>query len=168
MSTRKLSLIGPAIGEKLVKQLGHELKNHNLYKSFANFFGLEGITALEKYYNKRAEEELHHSEWIHNFLTDADYAVKYPVVEYNTESWVDYLDPFKLTVDREIQTTQMIYSIYEMAQQEKDYMTCVWLYNFLLKEQIEEENTSRMALTIMELDADLLEKAEQVKELLTY
>ena len=49
MTNRKLTLISPILGELLVKQLGHELKNYNLYMSFANFFAIEGITKLEEY-----------------------------------------------------------------------------------------------------------------------
>lgn len=139
-----------------------------MYKSFANYYGLEGIAPLEKYYNKRAEEELHHSEWIHEFLTNGDFGLMYPAVEKNTETWEGYVTPFVLTVDREVLTTQMIYNIYEKAQAEKDFMTSTWLYEKLIKEQIEEENTSRMALTIMNVEGDLLVKAEQVSDLLTY
>ena len=156
------------LGGLLVKQLAHELKNYNLYKSFANFFGLEGLTSLEKYYNKRADEELHHSDWIHDYLSDGDYRFSYPTIEANTETWDSYDKPFFLTVDREIQTTQMIYFIYEKAIEEKDFMTASWLLNGLIMEQIEEENTSRMALTIMNTEADLLVKAEKISELLSY
>ena len=166
MSTRKLSLIGPVIGDLLIKQIGHEIKNYNLYKSFANFFGLEGIVSLEKYYNKRAEEELTHSEWIYSYLTDADYAARYPAIEENKEVWEQYIDPFKLTVDREIQTTELIYNIYETAIKLKDYMTTSWLFEKLIEEQIEEENVSRMALAIMEEDSDIFIKSKEVLKLL--
>ena len=74
--------------------------------------------------------------------------------------------PFRATVDREIQTTQMIYAIYEAAIAEKDYMTASWLFDKLIKEQIEEENTSRMAQSIAEQEDSWLEKAEEIYELL--
>ena len=47
--------------ELLIRQLKHELYNHNLYRTFANFFGTQGLAVLEQYYINRAEEEkLHH------------------------------------------------------------------------------------------------------------
>lgn len=167
MPDRKLSLVSPKIGELLVKQIAHELKNHSLYMSFANYFSVGGISDLEEYYRKRAHEELNHHQWIMDYLSDGDFTFMYPAVELNTEQISDQTSPFRLTVAREIQTTQLIYAIYEQALAEKDYMAASWLYDKLIKEQIEEENVSRMALTIMEEDTNnIFEKAERVLELL--
>ena len=150
----------------MVKQIAHELKNYNLYKSYANYFSVEGILALEKYYDKRATEEYHHHEWLASYLSEADVKFTYPVIETNTEKFTTYLEPFVQTVDREIQTTEMIYAIYKQCHLEGDYMTCSWLYEKLIKEQVEEENTSRMARTIMEESSDIFLKAKQVLNLL--
>ena len=168
MSNRKLTLLNPKLGELLVKQLGHELKNYNLYMSFANFFAIEGISDLEEYYRKRANEEKNHHQWIMDYLTDADVQFVYPSIDKNTEVISDYITPFKQTVDREIQTTEMIYKIREAAMAEKDFMTVSWLSGKLIKEQIEEENTSRDALDIMEQESDLYLRAERVHDLLEY
>ena len=167
MGNRKLALISTELGSLLVAQLAHELKNYNLYQSFANYFGIEGIKDLESYYRKRASEELLHHQWIMDYLTDADVRFMYPSVDKNTEAFDNYVTPFKQTVDREIQTTEMLYRIYEAAISEKDFMTASWLYEKLIKEQIEEENTSRAALDIMEQEAALYTKAKQVYDLLS-
>jgi ferritin len=150
----------------MVKQVAHELKNYNLYKSYANYFGIEGIVDLEKYYQKRATEEYHHHEWLVDYLSEADFKFTYPVIEQNTEKFSSYTDPFLQTMDREIMTTEMIYAIYKQCQIEGDYMTCSWLYEKLIKEQIEEENVTRMARTIMEESADIFIRAKQVLNLL--
>lgn len=155
------------VGDLLVNQLSHELKNFNLYNSFANYFSLEGIVDLETYYAKRAAEEKNHHDWILSFLHDADYRVKYAITPVNEEQSVDsWLAPFKATVDREIETTQMLYAIYEAVLSEKDYMTASWLYEKLIKEQIEEESISRMAVSIIEIDGDIFNKAEAILNLL--
>lgn len=164
--SRKLCLVSTEVGNLLVTQLAHELKNFNLYMSFANYFGVEGISDLEHYYRKRAEEEMLHHQWIMDYLTEADFKFVYPQIDHNTEIFEDYVTPFRLTVEREILTTQMLYRIYEKTQLEKDLMTKIWLYEHLVKEQIEEENTSRMALTIMEEDSDIYIKADNVCDLL--
>lgn len=163
---RKLSLISPELGELLVKQIAHELKNYILYRSYANYFSIEGITDLETYYLKRSDEEQVHHDWIKTYLTDGDYKFKYPAIEQNEEVWDDYIKPFTQTIDREILTTQMIYAIYELAISQKDYMMVSWLQEKLIKEQIEEENTSRMAKMIMEESANIFVKASKVLNLL--
>lgn len=163
---RKLVLISDTIGKLLVQQLQHELMNYNLYKEFSTRFAIQGVTALETYYAKRAEEEKHHADWIHTYLTDADYEFKYPEIPADDLNVTNTEDVFVKTIEREIETTNMIYDIFETAWEEKDFMTTTWLQKLLIPEQIEEENTSRMALAIMELDSPLLLKAKEVLKLL--
>lgn len=164
--SRKLVLVSENISNLLIKQLAHELKNYNLYRSFQNYYDVEGCVDLAEYYSKRADEELLHHKWISDYLNEGDVKFMYPAVEQNSEKPTDYVMPFRATVDREIQTTQMIYAIYEAAMAEKDYMTASWLYEKLIKEQIEEENTSRMALTIMEEESGIYSRAHKVLDLL--
>lgn len=167
MKNRKTCLISPEVAELLVKQLAHELKNYNLYKTFANFFSVEGIVDLQKYYEKRAEEEYNHHQWVYDYLTEADCIFKYPAIESNNNTVENYTKPFTDTIDREILTTQMLYTIYDAAISEKDYMTASWLYEKLIREQIEEENISRMAISIMAQDADIFLKAKRILSLLS-
>ena len=168
MKNRKLTLISPELGELLVKQVAHELKNRNLYLSYANYFSIEGVLDLEEYYRKRAEEENRHHQWIMDYLSEGDYKFMYPAVEQNTEKVENYVDPFKQTIEREILTTDMIYVIYDQAIEEKDHMTASWLYKLLINEQSEEENISRGALVIIEEEgANIFSKAERILDLLS-
>lgn len=166
MTNRKKCLVSPAVGDLLVKQVAHELRNHSLYKSIANFFSVEAIVDLEEFFNKQADGENGHHNEIMSYLSDADYKFSYPTVLATTEPINDYIAVFEVALEREILTTQMLYAIYEQAMSEKDYMTAIWLLNGLIKEQIEEENTSRMAISIMNQDADIFVRAEKVLELL--
>ena len=165
---RKQQLISENLSKLLVRQLAHELKNFNLYKTFANYFTIEGIDDLAAYYNKRAAEEMKHHDWIFEYLTEGDVRFEYPEIIPNNIKVKSLLEPFQLTVDREIETTELLYAIYEAAEAEKDHMTCVWLQRPLLLEQIEEENTSRAALLVMEENADIFIKAERILDLLKY
>lgn len=163
---RKKCLVSNTIGEMLVKQIAHELKNYDLYKSFANYFDVEGVADLATYFNKRADEEKNHHEWCISYLTDANYKVLYPAIEVNTVKIENYSTPFDATIEREIETTQLIYKIYEQAISEKDYMTAAWLLEKLIKEQHEEESISLSASDIIKQDSDIFLKAEKVLELL--
>lgn len=166
MENRKKCLISDAMGKLCIKQIAHELKNYNLYGTFASYFDVEGIADFAEYWKKRAVEELNHHNWVVSYLTEANYPVVYPAIEANDVEIKDYSTPFTASLDREIETTQMIYALYEQAQAEKDYMTVVWLQKTLLYEQIEEENTSKSALDIINQESDIFLKAEKVLELL--
>lgn len=164
---RKICLISNETGEMILKQLIHELQNYYLYNSFANFFAMEGISALEQYYLLRASEEKLHHDWCFNYLNDADYRIIYPVVPEVKEQKVEsIIDPFIFTLNKEIETTEMINKIFKHCFDTGDYLTCNWLNLHLIPEQIEEENTSRLAKAIMEVDGDIFIKSKEVLKLL--
>lgn len=163
---KKLCFVSPTIGELLVKQLAHELKNYTLYLTFANYFGVKGLPKLQEFYEKRANEEKDHHYWILTYLTNANYIFDYPAIEANNVKIETYVDPFVASVEREVLTTEMIYRIYELAIAEKDFLTASWLYEKLIKEQIEEQGLVMSCRDIMEQDADILVKTEQILELL--
>ena len=148
----------------LCKQIAHELANHNLYKTFSLYFSKQGLMKLSSYYNKRAEEELNHSNWIFSYLEDNDIFEKYPTVIEITAEIDDFVTPFKLTLDKEIETTNMIYKIVELAQTEKEWITFNWLMSKLVPEQLEEEKKSKAILNLANCDTDWLTKQDSILE----
>ena len=107
----------------LLRQLWHELYNHNLYRSFAMFFGEQGLQVLEKYYIARSNEERHHHDWIYGYLSDCDACIIYPEVPAIEEKWSTNVEPFELTVEAEIKTTMLINEMVDLALEEKDWAT---------------------------------------------
>ena len=79
MEQRNCRISNP-IRRLLIEQISHELYNHNLYRTFANFYGIRGFSKLEEYYIKRAEEEKVHHDWIIDYLNEVDAPVSYPSV----------------------------------------------------------------------------------------
>ena len=152
----------------LVKQISHELRNYTLYKTFANYFGNEGLTILEDYYNLRADEELLHHTWIAKFLNQRGVMFKYPAIAEINEEFDDYITPFELTVEVEEETTRMIYSILELAQKENDWITVAWLMQndekngALILEQAEELSISNLALDIATQDGSWFDKQRSI------
>lgn len=150
--------------EMLVKQLGCEIANHNLYRSFANYFGTEGLDKLAYYYNRRAEEEMNHHQWIFDYLTENDAVFQYPPIAAVNVDIKERSTPFDLTVDKEIETTLGINRIVDQALSEKDWATYKWL-DKLVMEQVEEESTSRSARDIANGDGSWLRKEKSILSL---
>lgn len=142
LSRRKCTL-SKEIQQLLLRQLRHELQNHNIYMNFANYFGVRGLIVLEEYYKERADEEYLHHSWIRKYLNENDAEYIYPTIEQFDKEITDMVMPFKLTVDLEIQTTQMIYEIVDQAANEGDWATFNWLNGhdketgMLVNEQVE-------------------------------
>lgn len=155
--------ISEAMVTLLVEQLAHELHNHNLYRSFANYFGSEGLHLLEEYYNLRAEEEYNHHKWISKYLSERGAVFNYPAVP-EVKEITGYLEVLNETCVVEETTTNMIYGIVDLAQKESDWITYGWLMGnsesdgMLVMEQLEEESISNLAYDIGCQEGTWLEK----------
>ncbi|KZX17229.1 ferritin [Methanobrevibacter filiformis] len=159
---RRVSSISPKTAELLIAQIGHELYNHNLYKTFANYFAVKGLHKLEEYYTLRAGEELEHHTWIVDRLNYADVSYKYPAIPEVDAEIKDEEDTFLQTLDKEIETTELIYNIVNTAKEEKDWETVYWLQETLVNEQTEEEHISRKFLKTAKQDTDWIAKEEYI------
>ena len=111
----------------LVYQMAHELENHNLYKTFAAYFHRNDLPKLGVYYDERAAEENVRHQWIYNYLIECDAEFSYPQVPAINVDITDHLLPFRLTVDKEIETTLGINQIVNRAGEEGDWATFTFL-----------------------------------------
>lgn len=158
------------VEDLLVKQLSHELYNHNLYKTFSVYFAVEGLYLLEKYYDLRAKEEYIHAEWILKYMKENDVVFQYPAVEPINMTIDSHLFTFELTLETEIETTELIKELYSAAVEEKDLFTQQWLMDnnpdtgMLIKEQVEEESISRTILDLASCDEPWLKKQKVILE----
>lgn len=165
---RRKCTLSKEIQQLLLRQLKHELQNHNIYMNFANYFGVRGLVVLEEYFKQRADEEYLHHSWVRKYLNENDAEYIYPTIEQFDKEITDMVTPFKLTVDLEIQTTQMIYEIVDQAANEGDWATFNWLNGHdketgvLVNEQVEEESISRTVLDIAESEGSWLRKEKSI------
>ena len=142
-----------------------------MYMSFANFFGVQGLHLLEEYYEMRANEEYLHHSWIRKYMNDNDIFFVYPEIPAVEVDYKDNIVPFQLTVDVEIQTTELIYEMIDLAAKEGDWLTFNWLNGNseeegrLCREQSEEMSISRTALDIaMDSEASWLRKEQTIMD----
>jgi len=162
LTERRKQSIGSKTAELLVAQIGHELYNHNLYRTFANYFAVKGLHKLETYYIARANEEFEHHTWIVDRLNYADVLYEYPEVPVVDVDIKDEEDTFILTLDKEIETTTLIYNIAKNAEKEEEWETVKWLQDTLIDEQNEEEHISRKFLKVAQQDTDWVTKEDYI------
>lgn len=161
-------VVHPDVVSMLEKQLSHELNNMRIYQKLSSYFNSLGLNDLAKYYRLRSHEEFMHYSSICEFLDNniVEYSfVEVPEVKVDLE---DSINPFEVTVQLEFETTRMIANIYEVAQENQDYITSQWLMkpNGLIEEQSEELRTSTKALEIAKMNLDWISKAKAILELL--
>ena len=94
--SRRECTLSAEIQKLLLRQLKHELQNHNAYMNFANYFGVRGFVILEEYYKQRADEEYLHHSWIRKYLNENDSEYIYPTIEQFDKKVEDMVDPLRL------------------------------------------------------------------------
>ena len=166
-SSRRKCSISEEVKNMFVAQLQAELTNFAMYNTFAVWFETNGLDKLGEYYRARADEELLHHKWIMDYLSDCDANFKYPSTPNIDIDINDAVQPFEMTVDREIETTGGINRIANQCCKEGDWGTISFLNGTysdgkLIPEQIEEESISRTALDIMRMDASILKREQEV------
>ncbi len=160
--------INVSLQKMLIEQMSHELYNHNLYRTFASFYSANGLIKLSEYYSKRAQEEYNHYLWCVDFAQEVGMIYETPPVDAIDEDWqTDLIQPFKVTLDVEIETTEMIYDMVDKARSVKDEIFLSWLFRpkMLVEEQLEEVDLSRKALKIMTQDDSMLSKQDAIEHL---
>ena len=154
-----------------VTQIQSELSNHNLYASFASYYNAKGLYKLNSYWLARAKEEYEHHLWVVNYLNQCNAVYQYPEIPVTKLEITDDVTPFKATVDREIETTGMIYNILNKATEKGDWITVAFLFGNgmvegkLIPEQSEEMKLSMDALSIAEMDTDWVTKQDSIYSL---
>lgn len=152
----------------LLRQLQHELQNHNIYMTFSNYYGVRGFVLLEEYFKLRADEEYKHHIWIRNWLNENDAEYVYPTIDQYEKEVTDMMFPFYATIDLEISTTKMIDEMIDLAFDEHDYGTWNWLMGhdsekgMLRDEQVEEESISRTVRDIAASEGSWLRKEKSI------
>lgn len=169
----RASALSDTLRDMFVNQLAHELKNYTLYNSFAIYYNRHGLSKISAYFKSRAEEERLHHQWVLDYLEESGATFEYPAIGTNdVHDFKDFVTPFELTLDREIETTLMINAIADEALKEHDWKTLSFMLGTfntarLIPEQIEEEATSRTALEIMRGDDNIMFKEARIAELLS-
>ncbi len=129
----------------LNKQVNAELWSAYLYLSMSYDMGDKGFSGMEKWFAHQAKEEFEHASKIANHITAMDGKVKLMPIEEVRQEWNSPKDAFEDTLMHEKKVTEMIHSLFEMANELKDYASASML-KWFIDEQVEEEETPRNVL----------------------
>ncbi len=126
----------------LNEQFYNELYASHIYFAMSAFFKRSPYQGFSKWMRLQAKEEMEHAMKIYDFISERDApfatdAVKKPA----KDSFESPLEAFKAAYAHEQLVTSQITKIYELANDEKDWVTADFM-SWFLKEQAEEEHTA--------------------------
>ncbi len=122
-------------------QINQELYSAYLYLHIANYYEEQHLHGFASWFNKQSKEELEHALKFRSYLQQEGVAVTLAPIDANFASFSSHLAPLTLQLEHEKKVTSLIYHLYELAREEKDYRTEHFL-TYFVEEQAEEEATA--------------------------
>jgi len=132
------------------EQINKELFSSYLYLSMAAYFASKNLDGFSKWMHAQAGEEREHAMKLYEHLEDRGGRVLLKAIAAPKTEWASNLEAFKEAAAHEAMVTASIYSLYELAMQEKDYPAQV-LLQWFISEQVEEEKNAAGIVADLEL-----------------
>jgi len=133
----------------LNKQINKEIFSSYLYFAMSVYFTDINMEGFAKVIKNQAKEELEHAKKINNYLIARNEKINFFTIEAPETNWINPMDAIKSALNHEKIVTDSINNLFQIARDEKDYATEVFLHWFIA-EQIEEEEKFRTLLEKIE------------------
>lgn len=141
------------LSEKMLKalnrQLNRELYSAYLYLSMAAFFDAKGLSGFAHWMKVQAREEIEHAMKFYDYINSRGGKVVLEELEAPPSEWGSIRELFREALSHEQEVTRRIHELVDLANEEDDKATLVFL-NWFVEEQVEEE----------EIFQDILQKLE--------
>jgi ferritin len=134
-------MISKKISEAINRQINREFYSAYLYFSMASYFESINLRGFAHWMEIQSKEELSHGKKLYSFLIERGGRSLMQDIEAPPSEWTSPTNAFEDTYNHERAVTEMINELVNLAKDEKDHATAVFLQWFI-KEQVEEEASS--------------------------
>ena len=124
--------------EALNKQVNAELYSAYLYLSMSAYLQSQNLRGMAKWMELQAKEEAGHAMKLYSFIHDRGGRVSLAAIEGPKKEWDAPSAVFEEAYKHECKVTGLINQLVELAHNEKDHASGVFLQWFV-SEQVEEE-----------------------------
>ncbi len=124
--------------KELNKQINKELYSAYLYTSMGAYFVSENLTGFAHWMHMQAQEELSHAQKLYDFINERSGRVILEQISRPPTEWGSSLETFEDALKHENFITGSINDLVNIALEEKDHATHIFLQWFVT-EQVEEE-----------------------------
>lgn len=134
----------------LNRQITQEAQQAQIYLSYAIWADDKGYSGIANLLFRHSGEERDHMMKFIKYVQGRGGKAKVGALEAVTENPKDIQDCFERIYKHEVENTESIYKIVELAQEEKDWAT--WNFTqWFVKEQIEEETLAMDLLDMLKI-----------------
>jgi ferritin len=133
-------MLSEKMGNALNGQLNAELYSGYMYLSMHAYFKSINLEGFANWMYYQAQEELTHAMKFYDYIISRGGLVKLTQVESPPTEWDSPLAVFEATLAHEQKVTGLINDLVELALEERDHATNIFLQWFVT-EQVEEEES---------------------------
>ncbi|MEM9941463.1 MAG: ferritin [Planctomycetota bacterium] len=141
------------IQSALNKQLNEEMHSAYVYLAMAAEADKMGLPGFTNWFKMQYKEELSHADRFFNFILERDGEVFLDTIAKPEISVESPLSLFEKALDHEKHITSCIFKIKDLAKEESDHATDVFL-EWFVSEQVEEEANTRGVIDQLKMVKD--------------
>ena len=138
------------MGDALNKQINRELHSAYLYASMEAWFFQSSLDGFANWMKVQSKEEMKHASKLYNYIIERGNDVKLETIDAPETEWRNIRDVYERAYEHEKYITEEINNLYNIAEQENDKGTQIFLQWFIT-EQIEEEDSVRKIIDRLKL-----------------
>jgi len=143
-------MISEKLEKKLNEQIQKEFYSAYLYLSMEAYFTSRSLNGFANFFRVQAQEERDHAMMFFDYVNHVGGKVKLGKIDDPITEFASIEEVFQKALDHERYVTSSIYSIVDVAIEEKDHKTNAFLQWFVT-EQAEEESTAETNLDKVKL-----------------
>ena len=119
-------------------QINRELYSAYLYLAMASYATSEGLKGIANWFNVQVQEEVSHAQKMYDYVNQQGGRVMLKDIEAPPQEFKSPVDLFEKTLDHEKIVSGLINKLVDIAREEKDHASEIFLQWFVT-EQVEEE-----------------------------
>ena len=123
------------------QQINAEMYSSYLYLSMATNFESKSLGGFSNWMRQQAQEEMFHAMKMFDFVCERGGRVTLKAIDEPPSEWSSVLDVFENVLAHEQKVTGLINDLVNLAMDERDHATNIFLQWFV-SEQVEEEDTA--------------------------
>ena len=146
-------MLSDKIQQALNGQMNAELYSSYLYLSMNAYFKSVNLDGFANWMYYQAQEELEHSMKFYDFIIQRGGTIQLQQIDAPPSEWSSPLAVFEATLEHEQKVTGLINGLVDVAHEEHDHATNIFLQWFV-SEQVEEEESVGGVLEQLKLMGD--------------
>jgi ferritin len=137
---RRIYMLSQKLLDELNKQLKYEFFSSHLYLAMAGYCLYEDLDGFANFFKVQAEEERFHAMKFFDFINQKNGRIRIHQLDEPANEYASPLDAFEKSLEHEGFVTKRIYTLTDIATEEKEHATISFL-RWFIDEQVEEEAT---------------------------